>query len=171
MVQEADGDRRLQFQVVLPLVQLVLMELGGVIEDALLVVAVGEHLHLAQGGRRSLEYPSGARASGSTGMAEPFAIQVTAGAEADLRWFTAYARRIILDGLEVHLRYQPSQETRRLQPLRPNPVAEWELRLGDYRVLYDVDEVERRVTVQVVGEKKGNRLIVQGEEYSEHESD
>ena len=104
-------------------------------------------------------------------MAEPFAIKVTAGAEADLRSFTAYARRIILDGLEVHLRYQPSQETRRLQPMRPNPVAGWELRLGDYRVLYDVDEIQRLVTVQVVGEKKGNRLIVQGEEYTEHESD
>ncbi len=104
-------------------------------------------------------------------MAEPFKINVTVGAEADLRWFRAYARRIILDGLEIHLRHQPSQGTRRIVPLRPNPVAGWELRLGDYRVLYDVDETERVVTVQVVGEKEGNRLIVQGQEFIEHESD
>jgi len=104
-------------------------------------------------------------------VAEPFKINVTVGAEADLRWFRAYARRIILDGLEIHLRHQPSLGTRRIVALRPNPVAGWELRLGDYRVLYDVDETERVVTVQVVGEKEGNRLIVQGQEFIEHESD
>ena len=93
-----------------------------------------------------------------------------AGAEADLRWFRPYARRIILDGLEVHLRYQPTLGSRRIVALRTNPVANWELRLGDYRVLYDVDEVEMVVTVQVVGEKQGNRLVVQGEEFTEHES-
>ena len=55
--------------------------------------------------------------------------------------------------------------------LRPNPIATWELRLGDHRVLYDVDEVTRTVTVLVVGEKAGNRLFVQGREYTHHESD
>lgn len=53
--------------------------------------------------------------------------------------------------------------------MRPNPVAEWELRLGDYRVLYDVDESSRRVTIQVIGEKRGNQLIVQGQECTAHE--
>jgi hypothetical protein len=33
--------------------------------------------------------------------------------------------------------------TRRLKPLRPNPVAGWELRFGDYRVLYDADETQQ----------------------------
>lgn len=103
-------------------------------------------------------------------VAEPFRIDVTAGAEGDLQSFRAYDQRIILDGLEIHLRYQPTQGSRRLKPLRPNPVAGWELRLGDYRVLYDVDEVKRVVTVQVVGEKRGNKFIVQGEEFGEHES-
>jgi hypothetical protein len=55
--------------------------------------------------------------------------------------------------------------------MRPNPVAGWELRLGDYRILYDFDDQRRVVQVQVIGEKVGNRLIVQGEEYSAHESD
>ena len=104
-------------------------------------------------------------------MADPFDIKLTEGAEADLRHFTAYARRIIVDGMELHLSHQPCEGTRRLKPLRPNPVAGWELRLGDYRVLYDVDEDRRVVTVQVIGEKQGNRLVVKGEEYTEHESD
>jgi mRNA-degrading endonuclease RelE of RelBE toxin-antitoxin system len=103
-------------------------------------------------------------------LAEPFAILVTEGAEVDLQSLPTYAQRLIMDSLETHLRYQPTGGTRRLKQLRPNPVAGWELKLGDYRVLYDVDEEDRVVVVQVVGEKIGNRLRVQGKEYTEHES-
>ena len=103
-------------------------------------------------------------------MAEPFVINVTVGAQSDLRWFTAYAQRIVVDGIELHLRHQPTVGTRRIKTLRPNPIAGWELRLGDYRVLYDVDEANRVVSVQVIGEKQGNRLLVQGQEYTSHES-
>ena len=104
-------------------------------------------------------------------MAEPFQILITHGAEADIGWFRAHDRRIIQDGLDIYLKDQPTAGSRRLKPLRPNPVAGWELRLGDFRVLYDVDEVQRLVTVQVVGEKRGNRLLVQGQEFWTHESD
>lgn len=103
-------------------------------------------------------------------MAEPYNIDLTAGAQADLNTFTAYAQRIILDGIEVHLRYQPTLGNRRIVPMRPNPVAGWELRLGDYRILYDVDDTARAVTIQVIGEKCGNRLVVQRQEFTEHES-
>jgi mRNA-degrading endonuclease RelE of RelBE toxin-antitoxin system len=103
-------------------------------------------------------------------LAEPFTINLTVGAEADLQWFVAYARRVILDGIELHLRNQPTTGTRRVKTLRPNAIAGWELRLGDYRVLYDVDESSRTVTVLVIGEKQGNRLSVQGQEYADHES-
>ena len=50
-------------------------------------------------------------------------------------------------------------------------MASWELRLGDYRVLYDVAEEERLVNVLVVGEKRGNHLYVLGKECTSHESD
>jgi mRNA-degrading endonuclease RelE of RelBE toxin-antitoxin system len=76
-----------------------------------------------------------------------------------------------LAGVETHLRHQPTLDTRRLKSMQPNPVSGWELRLGDFRVLYDVDEAYRVVTVHVVGEKKGNRLFVQGQEFSAHEGD
>jgi mRNA-degrading endonuclease RelE of RelBE toxin-antitoxin system len=78
---------------------------------------------------------------------------------------------MIIDSLEIHLSHQPNQGSRRIKEMRPNPVAGWELRLGDYRVLYDVDDQRRVVQVQVIGEKIGNRFIVRGEEYSAHESD
>ncbi len=103
-------------------------------------------------------------------MAEPFTISLTEGAQADLHWITAYAQRIIVDGIEIHLRFQPTVGTRKVVTMRPNSVAAWELRLGDYRILYDVDETTRVVTIQVIGEKIGNRLTVQGQEYTEHES-
>jgi mRNA-degrading endonuclease RelE of RelBE toxin-antitoxin system len=102
---------------------------------------------------------------------EPYTISLAGGAEGDLSLMTAYVRRIILDGLAAHLAYQPTLQSRRIKEMRPNPIAGWELRLGDYRVLYDVDQEERVVSVQVVGEKVGNRLIVRGEEYTDHESD
>jgi mRNA-degrading endonuclease RelE of RelBE toxin-antitoxin system len=102
-------------------------------------------------------------------MAEPFSINLTDGAQTDLCWFTAYAQRIILDGIEVHLRYQPTLGSRRILAMRPNPVAGWELRLGDYRILYDVDDNARIVLIHAVGEKSGNRLLVRGEEFTEHE--
>ena len=35
------------------------------------------------------------------------------------------------------------------QPLHPSPVADWELRVGDFRVLYNVREEE--LVVEIVG--------------------
>jgi mRNA-degrading endonuclease RelE of RelBE toxin-antitoxin system len=104
-------------------------------------------------------------------MAEPYAINITDQAARHLDGPSRYAQGIVLDGIELHLRHQTTQETRRIKLLRLNPVASWELRLGDYRVLYDVAEEERFVNVLVVGEKRGNRLHVQGKEFTAHESD
>ena len=104
-------------------------------------------------------------------MPEPYTIFFTERAETHLRWLTAYARRMIIDSLEIHLSQQPTRQSRRIKAMRPNPVAGWELRIGDYRILFDVDDHKRVVQVQVIGEKVGNRLLVRGEEYSAHESD
>lgn len=42
---------------------------------------------------------------------------------------------------------------------------EWELRIEKYRIFYDLNHEERLVEVRVVGEKRGNRVVVRGEEY------
>ena len=64
-------------------------------------------------------------------------------------------------------------EKKNLKTLRPNPVAQRELRLfGKYRVLFSVDEKDQLVTIILAGEKRGNRLLVMGEEFgAHHESD
>ena len=49
--------------------------------------------------------------------------------------------------------------------LRPNAMSEWELRIEKYRIFYDLNHEEQLVEVRVVGEKKGNRVLVRGEEY------
>jgi hypothetical protein len=91
----------------------------------------------------------------------------------DLRWFGKKDGRAILDAAEAILAANPLAETSNLKTLRPNPVAQRELRMfGKVRVLFNVDEEAQTVTIILVGEKRGNVLIVQGEEFTKHhESD
>lgn len=50
--------------------------------------------------------------------------------------------------------------------MRPNPLAPWELRVGDLRVYYDIAEhPEKVVTVLAVGVKEGHRLVIGGQEF------
>ncbi len=53
VVQKADRDRRLEPQVIFAFMQLSLVELAAVVQDALFVVAIGQHLHL------DIELPAG----------------------------------------------------------------------------------------------------------------
>ena len=47
--------------------------------------------------------------------------------------------RSVLDAVDEQLQHQPNVETRNRKPMRPNPVAPWELRIGQLRVYYEVD--------------------------------
>jgi mRNA-degrading endonuclease RelE of RelBE toxin-antitoxin system len=91
-------------------------------------------------------------------------IKYTETAVADLQWFKKYEQNQILDGIDQQLRYQPTVETRNRKQLRPNPTAAWELRIGDFRVLYDVDEQVSIVEIKRIGEKRGNVLFVRGQQ-------
>ncbi len=75
-----------------------------------------------------------------------------------LQGFSARNRSIVLDQIEVQLTYQPDVETRNHKRLRPNPLAPWELRIGEIRVFYDVNADVASVRVIAVGRKEGNRL-------------
>ena len=46
--------------------------------------------------------------------------------------------------------------------MRPNAVAEWELRIDHYRVFYNVADDVQIVSIEVVGFKQGNQLFVRG---------
>lgn len=97
-------------------------------------------------------------------MARPYTIEYTQEAVQDLSWFSKRDQKRILAGIESNLRYDPTVETRNRKRLRPNPLAEWELRIGDFRVLYDVDKLVRVVEIQRVGEKRRSRVAFRGRE-------
>jgi mRNA-degrading endonuclease RelE of RelBE toxin-antitoxin system len=48
--------------------------------------------------------------------------------------------------------------------LREHSGADWELRVGAYRVFYEVDTKNRTVRVVAIGFKDRNKLIVGGQE-------
>jgi hypothetical protein len=51
--------------------------------------------------------------------------------------------------------------------MRPNPVAPWELRIGDLRVYYDIEyDPIGKVLVRAVGVKIGNLVKIGGKEIS-----
>jgi|SRR5882724_3330013 len=94
-----------------------------------------------------------------------FPIAFTPSALDDIQWYRKHEQKIIFDKIEEQLTYQPNVETRNRKQLRPNQVAEWELRIGKYRVFYDVDTDRNAVEVKMVGFKEGNKLFIRGKEY------
>jgi mRNA-degrading endonuclease RelE of RelBE toxin-antitoxin system len=91
-----------------------------------------------------------------------YAIRLAEWAEEHLEDLSAREQAIILDAIAAQLRYEPARETRNRKPLRPNPVAPWELRIGPLRVFYEVEA--KVVTVLAIGIKRGNQLFIAGEE-------
>lgn len=99
-------------------------------------------------------------------------VEVKESAVEHLQWFGKKTGRKLLEKVLEHLEHDPLAETKNLKTLNPNPIAGRELRLfGKYRFLFSVDEDSQLVTIILVGEKRGNRLVVMGEEFSAHESD
>ena len=55
--------------------------------------------------------------------------------------------------------------TRNRKPLDANPIAPWELRIGDYRVYFEVKEGPARVVrIVAVGLKDRDRVLIDGVE-------
>lgn len=73
---------------------------------------------------------------------------------------------MIFDAVEEQLSYQPAVETRNRKPMRPNPLAPWELRIGELRVYYDVEETPKPlVLIRAIGVKERNRVLIGNEEF------
>ena len=85
-----------------------------------------------------------------------FVIEYAEGVAPDLARLRAYRRREILDAIDKHLTQQPHVETRRrkklpgLVPPWEHVPPVWELRAGEYRVFYDVDEANGIVKIRAV---------------------
>ena len=89
----------------------------------------------------------------------PYEIVVHELAEEELASLRAFDQRRVLNDIRDQLSYQPNIATRRrkalfdLTPSFEHELPVWELRVGDFRVFYDVDESERRVHVRAVRRK------------------
>ncbi|NET59819.1 MAG: type II toxin-antitoxin system RelE/ParE family toxin [Symploca sp. SIO2E6] len=71
------------------------------------------------------------------------------------------------DAIEEQLFYQASVPTRNRQPMRPNDIATWKLRIGNLRVYYDIEEEpEPIVQILAIGVKERNQVRI-GDRYLE----
>ena len=93
-----------------------------------------------------------------------FRVELSSGAMSNVRWLPAFQQRMVRDAIQQQLLHQADVQTRNRFPMRPNDRATWELRLGDLRVYYDIDG--EQVIVVAVGVKDGNRVLVEGKEFS-----
>ena len=88
-----------------------------------------------------------------------FEIRFAEGVEEDLRKIRIYYRNQILDAIEEQLAHEPDTRTKNrklLENLIPpwQTVAPiWELRVGDYRIVYDLSPTESVVYVRAVRRK------------------
>ncbi len=76
---------------------------------------------------------------------------------------------LIRQAIESQLQFEPNVETRNRKPLkRPAQLgADWEIRFGPdnrFRVFYAVEPEQLDVYVLAVGTKRGNKLMIGGEE-------
>ena len=70
-----------------------------------------------------------------------------------------------MDQIDACLKHEPQLETRNNKVLRPNRLAERELRIDRFRIFYDIDEGKGAVKIEAIGHKRGHRLYVRGEEF------
>lgn len=94
-----------------------------------------------------------------------FVIEYAPEVEEHLRGLTVRQRAILFDAIDAQLINEPNIETRNRKPMRPNPIAPWELRVQNMRVFYDIEnEPVQRVIILAVGVKDHNRIMIGGKE-------
>ncbi len=85
-----------------------------------------------------------------------YAVEYAEAVAEDLKGVRAHDRSRVLDKIEEQLRHAPTQETRNkkvvagLKPPWEHEGPVWELRVGGYRVFYDVDEDAQTVVIRAI---------------------
>jgi mRNA-degrading endonuclease RelE of RelBE toxin-antitoxin system len=88
-----------------------------------------------------------------------YELEYTEGVADDLKDYRAHDRRRILDKIDEQLASNPTEETRNkkilvgLKPPWEHEELVRELRVGKFRVFYDVDEEKQRVIIRAIREK------------------
>jgi mRNA-degrading endonuclease RelE of RelBE toxin-antitoxin system len=96
----------------------------------------------------------------------PFEIEFTQTAADHVRAYRKFEQQIVLDAIEGELPQGATTEARNRKRLRENELSDWELRVQNFRVFYDVIHEEGRqvVKVKAVGHKEQNTLYIGGRE-------
>jgi mRNA-degrading endonuclease RelE of RelBE toxin-antitoxin system len=91
-----------------------------------------------------------------------FEIAFTQTAAEHLRSYRKFDQRIILDSIDEQLSHEPMTETRNRKRLSENEMSDWELRVQDFRVFYDVviEDGRRAVKIKAVGHKEQGVLRI-----------
>ena len=91
----------------------------------------------------------------------PFRVTLTPGAEADLDYFTRYEQRIVVEAAQRYLRNDADVESHHRKQPRANPLAPGELRIGKYRVFYELLD-GTTVKIVAIGYKEHTDLFIRG---------
>jgi mRNA-degrading endonuclease RelE of RelBE toxin-antitoxin system len=89
----------------------------------------------------------------------PYETLVHEDAKQELKDLRPYDQRIIIDAIKEQLTHLPTAVTRHRKPLEGvDPPFEhdppvWELRVGEFRVFYDVHELKQEVHIRAVRRK------------------
>jgi len=92
-----------------------------------------------------------------------YSIVYARGTDSDLANIRVHDRKRILDRLEEQLTHEPTTQTRNRKPLLglippwDHELPIWELRIGEYRAFYDVNEDKKRVIVRAVRRKQAHQ--------------
>ena len=92
-------------------------------------------------------------------MRQPFTIVFAERVKEDIKGLRAYDRRLLLDAIERQLIHTPHVATTQrkllhnLVPPFEAILPIWQLRVGGFRVFYDVSEKERQVYVRAIRRK------------------
>ena len=92
-----------------------------------------------------------------------FQIDIVEDAAAEILAFPAFIRRQLVEAIESQLVHAPNVATRNRKPLRglvppwEHLDPTWEIRVGEYRVFYDVDEAAAVVHIRAVRHKPPHR--------------
>lgn len=97
----------------------------------------------------------------------PFEIRMTREAKDHIKLFRVHERRQIEAAVLARLTINPTTEAGTIKRLRPNGFAVYQMTVGDFRILYDVDG--ETVMILAFGRKVGNKLLISGEVFDEHQ--
>jgi mRNA-degrading endonuclease RelE of RelBE toxin-antitoxin system len=93
-----------------------------------------------------------------------YAVRFTPQAAEHLRSLRRFDQVRLRDPIVRHLTDRPTDETRNKKELESESLGTRELRVGDFRVFYDVAQDNNEVVIVAIGVKEHDRLFIAGEE-------